>query len=66
MTGTGDAASEPGPLALRSPREEFLAVAAARLARAESEGALEEARRIAAARELGAAWLPDRPGGSPP
>lgn len=57
------AAVDPRQLELLSPREEFLRVAQAQLEALEKAGEIEEAEILRAARELGATWLPSRPGG---
>lgn len=59
----GPARVDPRALSLRSPREEFLSLAAARLERLEADGESEQAALVAEARDLGAGWLPDSPGG---
>ena len=59
-------AVDPRQLELLSPREEFLLVASARIERLEAEGEHEAVRVAAKARELGASWLPARPGGGAP
>ena len=56
-------AVDPRQLELRSPREEFLRVVAARLEALEKAGEIEDAEVLRAACELGSEWLPDRPGG---
>lgn len=57
------AAVDPRQLELRSPREEFLRVVAAHLEELERAGEIEDAEILRAARDLGASWLPARPGG---
>lgn len=56
-------AVDPRQLELLSPKEEFLRVVEGRLATLLDAGELEAIEDLKAARALGQAWLPSRPGG---